>query len=120
MISDRLSVSINELQADVERRKQLVRDISHELKTPIGLIKGYAEGLKYSVVDDASKAERYCSVIADECDRMDNLVKELISLSMLEAGAARPSYSDLGSRDLVSAVAKRFAHTEGKASPRRK
>lgn len=109
MISDRLSVSINELQADVERRKQLVRDISHELKTPIGLIKGYAEGLKYSVVDDASKAERYCSVIADECDRMDNLVKELISLSMLEAGAARPSYSDLGSRDLVSAVAKRFS-----------
>jgi len=108
MISDKLSLSISELQKDVDRRKQLVRDISHELKTPIGIIKGYAEGLKYNVAEDSTKAEKYCSIIASECDRMDNLVKDLLNLSILEAGTANLSFSDFSSSALMDAVAERF------------
>ena len=54
-ISEKLCTSINGLKNDVERRKQLVRNMSHELKTPIGIIKGYAEGIKYGVADDKEK-----------------------------------------------------------------
>ena len=85
-ISEKLSASINALKQDVERRKQLVRSISHELKTPIGVIKGYAEGLKYGVAGDKGQADKYCSVISEECDRMDHMVQELLNLSRLESG----------------------------------
>jgi signal transduction histidine kinase len=85
-ICEKLSASMNSLQQDVERRKQLVRNISHELKTPIGVIKGYAEGLKYGVVEDKDKTSKYCTIIATESDRMDRMVRELLNLSVLESG----------------------------------
>lgn len=86
LISHKLNRSIQSLRADVERRKHLVHNISHELKSPIGIIKGYAEGLQYGVADDPQKNDRYCSVIVAECDRMDQMVKELLSFSRLESG----------------------------------
>ena len=108
-ISERLSASLEELKLDVERRKQLVRNISHELKSPIGVIKGYAEGLRFGVAGDPEKSDRYCAVIAEECDRMDGMVRELLTLSMLESGGmeAHRSRFDLG--DVVRRVADRFA-----------
>jgi two-component system, OmpR family, sensor histidine kinase VanS len=85
-LSERLSASLDQLRGDVERRKELVRNISHELKTPIGVIKGYAEGLRHGVADgDEAKAHRYCDVISEECDRMDGMVRELLALSTLES-----------------------------------
>ena len=72
-ISEKLSRSISRMQQDIVRRKRLVRDLSHELKTPIGVIKGYAEGLQFGVADDPEKTARYCGVIAAECDRMDGM-----------------------------------------------
>jgi signal transduction histidine kinase len=107
-ISERLSASLEELKLDVERRKQLVRNISHELKSPIGVIKGYAEGLRFGVAEDPEKSDRYCAVIAEECDRMDGMVRELLTLSMLESGGmeAHRMRFDLG--DVVRRVAERF------------
>jgi len=83
-ISEKLSESIDGLKLDIERRKQLVRDISHELKTPIGVIKGYSEGIQYGVADTPEMVEKYVLTIVDECNRMDNMVKELIELSRYE------------------------------------
>ena len=83
-ISEKLSRSIGRMQQDIVRRKRLVRDLSHELKTPIGVIKGYAEGLQFGVADDPDKTARYCGVIAAECDRMDGMIRELLELSRLE------------------------------------
>ena len=96
------------LKQDVERRKQLVRNISHELKTPIGVIKGYAEGLQFSVADDEEKRQKYCKVISDECDRMDSLVKELLNLSMLESGTFQLNTSEFDIRVLIQNIAERF------------
>lgn len=107
-MSEKLSVSINSLRSDVERRKQLVRNISHELKTPIGVIKGYAEGLKYGVADDTEKAQKYCTVIADECDRMDNMVRELLNLSMLESGLFQLNILKFDIRELIQKISEKF------------
>ena len=110
-ISEKLSASINGLKQDVERRKQLVSNMSHELKTPIGIIKGYAEGLKYGVVDDKEKMAKYCSVLVEECDRMDNLVRELLTHSKMEAGMVELNITSFDSGEFISKIAERFKPT---------
>lgn len=82
-LSDKLEASIDSLKNDIEFQKTLSRNMSHELKTPIGVIKGYAEGLTYGVADNEEMREKYLNVIVNECDRMDSLVKEMLTLSKL-------------------------------------
>ena len=85
IISDKLNESINSLKESVVSREQLIRDMSHELKTPIAAVKGYAEGLKYGIAGDKQKAEKYCDVIVSQCDEMDNLVKSMLNLSKMNS-----------------------------------
>ncbi|MCR5208862.1 MAG: HAMP domain-containing histidine kinase [Lachnospiraceae bacterium] len=92
-ISDLKSVNL-ELQKDVEardqadkRRAEFISDISHELKTPIALIQGYAEGLKEGIIEDKENRDYYCDVIVDETQKMNHLVKRLILLNQVESGA---------------------------------
>ncbi len=66
-----------------EMRKDFISSVSHELKTPIALIQGYAEGLK-DMKDDPESQEFYTDVIIDEAERMNRLVKKLTSLTQLE------------------------------------
>lgn len=81
----------NELEKDIEKkskiddmRKQFISDVSHELKTPISLIQGYAEGLVENVVTDEENKIFYAEVILDEANKMDKLVKRLLELMKLE------------------------------------
>ncbi|MCR4690904.1 MAG: HAMP domain-containing histidine kinase [Lachnospiraceae bacterium] len=90
-ISD-LKTANNELQKDIEKKERIdemrtefLSNVSHELKTPIALIMGYAEGLKMGVNDEEDR-EFYCDVIADEADKMNVMVKRLLSLNQLEFG----------------------------------
>ncbi|MCI9087435.1 MAG: GHKL domain-containing protein [Clostridia bacterium] len=82
-----------ELEKDIEEkskidemRKQFISDVSHELKTPIALIQGYAEGLVENVNSDEESKKFYAEVILDETNKMDNLVKQLLELMKLEYG----------------------------------
>ncbi|MBO5165189.1 MAG: GHKL domain-containing protein [Lachnospiraceae bacterium] len=88
-----LKTANNELQKDIEKkieidemRKEFLANVSHELKTPIALIQGYAEGLKEGVSEDAESREYYCEVIMDEATKMNNMVKKLMTLNQLETG----------------------------------
>lgn len=99
-LSSSLSVALKDLQQknkklqdDVEAGKRLdamrrafVADVSHELKTPISIISGYAEGLKMDI--DPKSREEYCNTIIDESRRMNGLVLTLLDLSRYEAGEA--------------------------------
>lgn len=67
-----------------EMRKQFISDVSHELKTPISLIQGYAEGLVENVNTDEESRNFYAEVILDEANKMDKLVKRLLELMKLE------------------------------------
>lgn len=91
-ISD-LKVANNELQQDIakkeqidEMRKEFLSNVSHELKTPIALIQGYAEGLKEEVNEDPESRAYYCDVIMDESNKMNTMVKKLLTLNQLEFG----------------------------------
>lgn len=107
-ISEKLSRSIGRMQQDIVRRKRLVRDLSHELKTPIGVIKGYAEGLQFGVADDPEKTARYCGVIAAECDRMDGMIRQLLELSRLENAETPLNTSVFPVERLLEALDTRF------------
>lgn len=111
LLSDRLSKSIASLQEDIEERKVLVRDISHELKTPIAVIKGYVEGLKYDVAEDEQTRERYYDVIVNECDRINELVKELLELSLLEEMSPDLQVSQVSIKELVEESIDKLQHT---------
>ena len=100
ILSDKLENTIKELkqnnielEKDIEERskidemrKQFISDVSHELKTPIALIQGYAEGLVDNVATDAESKKFYSEVILDEANKMDKLVKQLLELMKLEYG----------------------------------
>jgi len=104
LMSDQLERSIGELVTaneklleDIERerriddmRKEFIANVSHELKTPIAMIQGYAEGLKLNVIEDEENRNFYCDVIADEAARMNRLVSQLLSLARIESGNAAP------------------------------
>ncbi len=88
-----LKTANNELQKDIEKkeridemRKEFLANVSHELKTPIALIQGYAEGLSEGVNDDSESRVFYCEVIMDEASKMNNMVKKLLTLNQLEFG----------------------------------
>lgn len=99
-MSDRLESTICELKEanidlkkDIERKeeqeryqREFIANASHELKTPIALIQGYAEGLKEGISEDKESRDFYCDVIVDEAQKMNNLVKSLMSLNELELG----------------------------------
>ncbi len=67
-------------------RKEFLSNVSHELKTPIALIQGYAEGLKEGINDDEESRNFYCEVIMDEASKMNIMVKKLLTLNQLEFG----------------------------------
>lgn len=81
-----------QLEADIEHRqvldnarKDLINNVSHELKTPIAIISGYAEGLSSGMCDDKETANEYSHIILDESKKMNLLVTELLELSRLES-----------------------------------
>lgn len=89
-----LKTANNELKRDIEQktridemRKEFLSNVSHELKTPIALIQGYAEGLKECINDDPESRDFYCEVIMDEAGKMNTMVKNLLSLNQLECGS---------------------------------
>ena len=83
----------NSLQKDIEQKDKLEKmrneflgNVSHELKTPIALIQGYAEGLHDNINDDSESREFYCDVIIDEANKMNKMVKKLLTLNQIEFG----------------------------------
>lgn len=88
-----LKTANNELQRDIEQRekndemrKEFLSNVSHELKTPIALVQGYAEGLQECINDDPESRNFYCEVIIDEANKMNKMVKNLLTLNELEFG----------------------------------
>lgn len=88
-----LKTANNELKRDIEQRekidemrKEFLSNVSHELKTPIALVQGYAEGLQECINDDPESRNFYCEVIIDEASKMNQMVKNLLALNELEFG----------------------------------
>ena len=85
-------------------RKEFVANVSHELKTPIALIQGYAEGLQEGMAEDKESRDYYCEVIVDEAGKMNKMVKQLLTLSALESGNERTVMERFDLVELIEGV----------------
>lgn len=85
-----------------EMRKEFLSNVSHELKTPIALIQGYAEGLKEGINDDEESRNFYCEVIMDEASKMNIMVKKLLTLNQLEFGNETANMERFDIVDMIS------------------
>ena len=88
---ENLKVSNERLKQEISKEKQIdkmrrefISNVNHELKTPIALIKGFAEGLKDNIASEEDR-DYYLDVIEDECNNMDALVQRLLLLSKYES-----------------------------------
>ena len=105
--NDELERDIKEKSKIDEMRKQFISDVSHELKTPISLIQGYAEGLLENVNDDEESRRFYAEVIIDESNKMDRMVKELLELMKLEYHERKMEDTAFDLTDLINEEIKR-------------
>jgi two-component system sensor histidine kinase KdpD len=97
-----------------EQRSALLRSVSHDLRTPLATIRAVAsdllDGASY---DDATRAE-LLALVADESERLDRLVANLLNLSRIEAGALRPDRQAVALEELVTHTVKRLARLLGR------
>ncbi len=100
-----------ELQNDIDKkteidemRKEFLSNVTHELKTPIALIQGYAEGLKDCVNDDEESRDFYCDVIIDESQKMNQMVKKMLTLNQLESGNDQVNMERFDLAELIRGV----------------
>ncbi len=118
LLSQRLKETVGELktanlklQKDIEEktqidemRKEFIANVSHELKTPIALIQGYAEGLTEGMAQDPESRDYYCEVIMDEANKMNKMVKQLLTLSALESGNDAPVMERFDLTELIRGI----------------
>ncbi len=121
-LSYTLKKSLNELQSandklveDIEDkkhmekvRKEFISGVSHELKTPLGIIKGFAEGIKDGVAGD--KTEDYIDIILDEVDKMNSLVLDMLDLSKLQLETYKLEMERFNIVELANDVKDKFAN----------
>ncbi len=100
-----LAEGIREKEKTDERRRALLGNISHELKTPIALIQGYAEGLRDGISDDPESRTMYCDIILDEAQKMNRLVQQLLSINELESGMVKPDKTLFNLSELLTSAA---------------
>ncbi len=94
-----------ELKEEAEKmRKEFISNVSHELKTPIAVIQGYAEGLADDVADDPESRKYYADVIVDEAGRMNTMVRQLLALNQLEYGNSNINMEKVLLNELISSV----------------
>lgn len=108
---DELQEANKELKQDIEikekneeMRKEFLSNVSHELKTPIALIQGYAEGLSEGMADDPESRAYYCEVIVDESQKMNKMVQQLLSLNELEYGVNSVEVTEFNISELIRSL----------------
>lgn len=100
--NEQLKADIQQKKEQEEARKNLVANLSHDLKTPIGLISGYADGLRHGMAKTEAEMNEYCDVICDETDRMMLLIQKMMELFRLESGTVKLEREEFDLSDLLN------------------
>ena len=120
VVSDSLNTALSELREkneklmeDIEKERRIeqmradfISAASHELKTPIAIIRGYAEGLKMNVGEENASASEYCDIIMRESDRMNVLVINMLEQSLYSSGVKQPDMTSFSVNGFIDDLLK--------------
>ena len=107
-MSSHLESNLVQLQEDIENRKKLVRNLSHEIKSPVAVIMGYADRMKAVISKNPEKAVQYCEIISNESARIDILVKEMLDFSKMEQRMEELNLETIPVKSLLEKVVSRI------------
>ncbi len=107
--NEQLKADIEQKKEQEEARKSLVANLSHDLKTPIGLISGYADGLRSGMAKTDEEIRDYCDVIHDESDRMMAMILRMMELFRLESGTVELELEEFDLADLLDYTVEIFS-----------
>ena len=102
--NEQLDYEVEEKERIDAMRREFIVNVSHELKTPIALIQGYAEGLTAGIAESPEDRDFYCNTIAEDAGRMNTMVTQLLSLSKLELGRETLSCEQVSLGDCLRAA----------------
>ena len=107
-LSATLTTASKEIAKSDDLRRELMANISHDLRTPLTMIKAYAEMIRDLSGDNPEKRERHLKVIIDETDRLSSLVTDILDLSKLQAGVTELHREAFNFSQRLSSVISRF------------
>lgn len=107
-----LSATINHLSTQLQKieqlRKELIANVSHEFRTPLSLIKGYAETIKDVKSLSEEKREKQLNIIIEESDKLNNMINEILDLSQMQSDYYKLEKSDFRICSTIEAVVNRL------------
>ncbi|MDQ7097033.1 ATP-binding protein [Desulfosporosinus sp. PR] len=107
-LASTLNYATRELSQTENLRKDLIANVSHDLRTPLTMIKAYAEMLRDISWKDEHKREIHANVIIEEADRLSGLVNDMLDLSKIQSGTEKIVFNTFNISQTVSSILKRF------------
>ncbi len=109
-LADSLNYARDELSKTDRMQKELIANVSHDFKTPLTMIKGYASMIMEISGDIPAKRNEHAQVIVDEADRLASLVSDLLDLSKIRAGLTQLAMTEVNMSRFVQEILERFAY----------
>ena len=107
-MAERLQQSIAQTEREERNRKELIAGISHDLRTPLTMMKAYAEMIRDLSGNNPVKREQHLNIIIEETDRLTQLVNDMLDLSKLESGAQKLDYSTFDIAQCMEEIVHRY------------
>lgn len=107
-LASTLNYATSELSKTEELRRELIANVSHDLRTPLTMVKAYAEMIRDISGDNSVKRQAHVKVIIDEADRLSGLVSDILSLSKIQSGTAQYHMETFDLTKTVREIAQRF------------
>lgn len=107
-LSDALNYAASEISKVDSLRNDLIANVSHDLRTPLTMIKAYAEMIRDLSGDNPEKRTEHLGVIIDESDRLSELVNNLLELSKLQNGAIELERRQFSMHEFISSAISRY------------
>lgn len=107
-LADTLTYASHELSKTDEMQRDLIANVSHDMRTPLTMMKAYAEMIRDLSGDNPVKREQHLNVIIEETDRLSLLVNDMLDLSKLESGTQKLEYQTIDISEKLCEIASRY------------
>ncbi len=109
-LADTLNFARDELSKTDAMQKELIANVSHDFKTPLTMIKGYASMIMEISGDNPEKRNKHAQIIVDEADRLTSLVSDVLDLSKIRSGISQLELTNMNVSEYLEKVLDRFAY----------